>query len=424
MWYSDAAHRDFMWKDKDSESRMEVFVARQPIFDTQLKTFGYELLFRESLDNYFPEIDGDTASSAVLTNSFFSIGIEKLTGGKKAFINFTRDLLLRQVPSLFSPKILYSELLETLEPDKILIDAVTQMTRSGCRFALDDFVFHEKYEPLMRFAAVIKIDIRQTPLEETKPLIDRFAGRSTRFLAEKVETREEYDKAVAMGYSYFQGYFFSKPEIVQKRSIAPFKIRLLEILGELNREDTNVDQLETLIKPDVSLSYRLLQYMNSAFFNLPNKVTSIKGAILFLGLSQVRKIVTLLVTAKLADSKPNELIRVSIIRAKLCELAGEARGFGGDTSELFLLGLFSLMDAILDADMAEIVNDLPVSDRLKLALTKKEGELAEYLKAVSCFEKGEWDDASEMGSICDSLDLTIEKYVEAVEWADAYTRIV
>jgi EAL and modified HD-GYP domain-containing signal transduction protein len=412
-----------MEMNKNSESRMDVFVARQPIFDTRLKVYGYELLFRESLDNYFPEIDGDTASSAVLTNSFFSIGIEKLTGGKKAFVNFTRDLLLKQVPGLFSPKILYSELLETLEPDEALIAVVTRMVRSGCRFALDDFVFHEKFEPLLRFADVIKIDIRQTPLEETKPLIDRFAGKPTLFLAEKVETRQEFDQAVAMGYSYFQGYFFSKPEIVKQRSIAPFKIRLLEILGQLNREDADVDQLEDLIKSDVSLSYRLLQYMNSAFFNLPSKVTSIKGAILFLGLVQVRKIVTLLVTAKLAESKPSELIRLSIIRAKLCELGGGACGYEGDTSELFLLGLFSLMDAILDADMEQIVSQLPVSDRLKVALIKKEGELGDYLKAVSSFEKGRWEDVSQSGSLCESMNLTIEKYVEAVEWADAYTRI-
>ena len=401
---------------------MDVFVARQPILDTRMKTIGYELLFRDSLDNYFPDIDGDIASSTLLSNSFFSIGIEKLTGGKMAFVNFTRDLLHKQFPTLFAPKLLVSELLETIEPDDELISAVSTMKKKGCRFALDDFVFHEKFEPLIQLADIIKIDIMETPLAEVKPFLDRFSDNGIRFLAEKVETREEFDEATAMGFSYFQGYFFSKPEIVRQRSIAPLKIRLLEILGELNREDADMDQIEDLIRSDVSLSYRLLQYMNSAYFNLPNKVTSIKGAILFLGLSQVRKIVTLLVTAKLADSKPSELIRMSIVRAKLCESAGEADGYDGDRSELFLLGLFSMMDAILDSDMQQIVDELPVSDSLKLALVKGEGDLAKYLSAVSIFEQGRWDEESKMCEFCDSLGLTFEDYIAAVEWADAYSR--
>ncbi len=394
---------------------MDVFVARQPILDRQLKTFGYELLFRNSLDNLFPEIDGDTASSTVLSNSFLCMGIEKLTGGKKAFINFTRNLLLKQVPCLFSPKILLSELLETLEPDEELIAAIAQMSKKGCHFALDDFIFHEKYEPLMRFAEIIKIDIQQTPLSEAKQLMDRLTGRPIKFLAEKVENKEEYTEALEIGFSYFQGYFFSKPEIIKRRGIAPFKIRLLQIIGELNRADTDVDRIENLIKSDVSLSYRLLQYMNSAFFNLPNKVTSLKSAIVFLGLTEIRKIVTLMVTAKLAESKPSELIRASVIRARLCELAGQEGGYQGDISELFLLGLFSLMDAVLETEMEKIVDQLPLSDELKRALVKKEGELAKYLDLACCCEKGRWDDMP------DDIpaNLTIDKYMEAVGWADA-----
>ena len=394
---------------------MDVFVARQPILDRQLKTFGYELLFRNSLDNLFPEIDEDTASSAVLSNSFLCMGIEKLTGGKKAFINFTRNLLLKRLPCLFSPKILFSELLETLEPDEELIAAVAQMHKRGCHFALDDFIFHEKYESLMRLTEIIKIDIQQTPLKEAKLLIDRLADRPIKFLAEKVENRDEYAEALGIGFSYFQGYFFSKPEIIKRRGIAPLKIRLLQIIGELNRTDADVDRLEELIKSDVSLSYRLLQYMNSAFFNLPNKVTSIKSAIVFLGLTEIRKIVTLLITAKLAESKPGELIRASVVRARLCELAGRESGYQGDLSELFLLGLFSLMDVVLETEMEQIIDQLPLSDQLKLALVKKEGELIKYLETVCCCEKGRWEEIPEGTPV----NMTMDKYIEAVGWADA-----
>ena len=266
----------------------------------------------------------------------------------------------------------------------------------------------------MRFAKIIKIDIQQTPLAEAKLLIDRLAGRPIKFLAEKVESKEEYTEALEYGFSYFQGYFFSKPEIIKRRGIAPFKIRLLQIIGELNRADADVNRLENLIKSDVSLSYRLLQYMNSAFFNLPNKITSLKSAIVFLGLSEIRKIVTLLITAKLAESKPGELIRASVVRARLCELAGRESDYQGDLSELFLLGLFSLMDAVLETEMEQILDELPLSDQLKLALVKKEGELAKYLEVACCCEKGRWNEMPE--GILTSL--TMDKYIEAVEWAD------
>ncbi len=398
---------------------MDVFVARQPILDKKLKTFGYELLFRGGLDNLFPDVDGDLASSAVLSNTFLGIGIERLTGGKKAFINFTRDLLLKQVPCLFSPRILFSELLENLEPDEDLLAALTQMSRKGCHFALDDFIFREKNESLMRYAAIIKIDIRQTPLPAAKALIDRLAGRPIKFLAEKVETRQEYAEALEMGFAYFQGYFFSKPEIISQRSIAPTKLRLLQIIGELNRADAEVGRLEELIKTDVALSYRLLQYMNSAFYNLPNKVSSIRGAIVFLGLNEVRKIVTLLAAAKLAASKPHELIRTSVMRAKLCELVGQSAGYRGDPAELFLLGLFSLMDAILDSEMGLIIDQLPISEALKRALIEGEGELADLLGLVTCFEKGQWDSCTYLRESHSVAKPTIEKFAEAAAWADA-----
>ncbi|MFH0727884.1 MAG: HDOD domain-containing protein [Pseudomonadota bacterium] len=400
---------------------MDIFVARQPIFNKNLKTFGYELLFRGGLDNLFPNIDGDTASSAVLSNSFLDIGIERLTGGKKAFVNFTRDLLIKQVPCLFSSEILFPEVLENIAPDAEVMAAITAMIRKGYKFALDDFVFSEEMAPLIQKAAVIKIDVRITALKEAKKLIDRLSGQPIRFLAEKVETHEEFKEALRIGFSYFQGYFFSKPEIIQRRGVTPSKMKLLQIIGEANREDADVNRLEDLIKPDLSLSYRFLQYMNSAFFNRPRKITSIKEAILLLGLSEVRKLVTLIAASKLAESKPDELIRSSIMRAKFCELAGELSGYPGEKSELFLLGLFSQMDAILDQELAQIIGELPLSPLLKSALVKEEGDLGCYLKLVRNYERGLWENCREFDGTCQSVNMTVEKYLEAVGWADAFS---
>jgi EAL and modified HD-GYP domain-containing signal transduction protein len=399
---------------------MDIFLARQPIFDRNLKTFGYELLFRGGLDNIFPNIDGDTASSSVLSNSFLCIGLDQLTGNRKAFINFTQNLLLKEVPCLFSPQLLFSEILENIEPDEALIAAVRRMTAKGCQFALDDFSFHEMATPLIRHVSIIKIDVQQTPIAKAKELIDHFAGQPIRFLAEKVETYEEFAQALQCGFSLFQGYFFSRPETIQERSIAPSKIHMLQIIREVNREDADIDRLETLIKTDLSLSYRLLKYLNSAYFNRPIKIQSIKEAILFLGLSEVKKLVMLIATAKLAESKPNELIRLSIMRAKLCEVAGQLSGYEGDSSELFLLGLFSLMNAILDRDMERIVGQLPLSDALKRALIREEGRLGCYLKLIRCYERGQWDACPDFSPECRPIKMTIEQYTSAIGWADAF----
>jgi c-di-GMP-related signal transduction protein len=403
---------------------MDIFVARQPIFNKNLKTFGYELLFRGGLNNLFPNIDGDTASSSVLLNSFIDIGMKRLTGGKKAFVNFTRDLLVRQVPCLFSNDILLVEILETIIPDSEVVAAIKAMVKKGYKFALDDFVFSSEFEPFIQNASIIKIDIQATPFEEAQKVIRKIADPRIKFLAEKVETHEEFAKFLEIGFSYFQGFFFSKPEIIQKRGISPSKMRLLQIIGEANRVDADFDRLENLIKPDVSLSYRLLQYMNSAFFNRPRRITSIREAILLLGLTEVRKLVTLIAASKLADSKPDELIRSSIMRARFCELSGELSGYSGEISELFLMGLFSQMDAILDQPLEEILEALPLSQQVKAALIGEDGALACYLRLVRNYEKGHWDACGCDNSANDQglpIKMTIEKYLEAIGWADAFT---
>ncbi len=400
---------------------MDVFIARQPIFDRRLRTFGYELLFRGGLENFFPGIDGDTASSSVLSNSFLSIGLDQLTGNKRAFVNFTRNLLLKQVPCLFPSKLLYSEILEDVEPDAELVAAVRQMATKGYQFALDDFVLREGIKPLIQYATIIKIDFRQTSPAQAKALIACYAGQRVRFLAEKVETYDEFAQALDSGFSLFQGDFFSQPETIKERSIVPSKVRMIEIIREVSRDDADIDKLETLIKTDLSLSYSLLRYMNSAFFRRPVKINSIKRAILFLGLIEVRKLVMLIATAKLAESKPGELIRLSIMRARLCEVMGQIDGYTGDSSELFLLGLFSLLDAILDRRMDRIVEQLPLSDEIKRALVQGEGRQGCYLKLIRCYEKGLWDSCPDIGSECRPLRMSTEQYTNAIGWADAFT---
>jgi c-di-GMP-related signal transduction protein len=358
--------------------------------------------------------------SKVLSNSFLTIGIDRLAGGKKAFINFTRELLVQKVPTMFPPKSLIIEILEDVEPEETVVAACQEMAREGYEIALDDFFYRARMEPLIALAKTIKIDLRITPVEEIEKIFGNLAAHKVRFLAEKVETYEEFHQALGMGFEYFQGYFFSKPEVLRSRTIVPAKLNLLQIMAKANSKEFSFAELEELIQRDISVSYKLMRYINSAHFKRIREISSIKQAIVLLGEEGIRRFVSLVVMANLAGDKPEELIRASTIRARLCELLGTYRG-GMDPSQFFTVGLFSLIDAILDDAMEHLMEKLPFSERIKQALVKGAGELGDYLNLTASYEKGDWDGVSHMASKIGVEEERIPGYyVDAVGWADSY----
>ena len=400
---------------------MKVYVARQPVFKKNKKLYGYELLFRGGMSNAFPDIDGDTATSKLLSNSFFNIGIDQLTGGKMAFINFTQELLVRKIPMMFPIENMMVEILEDVNPNKELVNACLDIFRAGYAIALDDFVFKDELKPLIKLAQIIKIDFMLSPIEEIKRLVNMLKGSKIKLLAEKIETYDEFEMALSMGFTYFQGYFFSKPEILSSKEIIPSKITLLQIVGEANKKDCNFDKLEKLINRDVSISYKLLRYINSAFFKRACEISTIKHAIVLLGEDEIKRFISLVTTAELASDKPDELVRTSIIRARFCELLGLNSSNGTDVSELFLMGLFSLIDAMLDNTMESIMKNLPLSKNIKQALIEANGGLVDYLKFVSYYETANWDQCSSIiAKIRVDEDKIPEFYQDAVNWADSY----
>ncbi|MBI9085521.1 MAG: HDOD domain-containing protein [Desulfobacterales bacterium] len=403
---------------------MDVYVARQPIFDREKHLHAYEFLFRDGLSNAFPDIDGDTATSRLLANTFFTIGIDRLAGRKKFFVNFTRALLIKRVPTMFPPDRLVVEILEDVEPEPDLVEACREIAAAGYTVALDDFLFRPELKPLIELAHIIKIDLRQTPTSRAEKLIQALGGHQLTFLAEKVETYEEFEQAREMGFALFQGYFFSKPEIVQGKAISPAKITLLQLIRETRRPDCDIDGLDRFINRDVSLSYKLLRYINSTFFRRRMEITSIRHAITLLGERELRQFIALVATAELAQDKPQELIRSTIIRARFCELLGEQSRSPMDTSELFLLGLLSQIDAMLDTKMSAVMETLPLSDRLKNALVSGTGALAGFLDLVTAYESGDWKNCTRLiESVgCDPVAVP-DHYMEAVEWADAYSKL-
>lgn len=268
---------------------MDVFLARQPIFDRFNKLFGYELLFRDSEKNIYQSEDGDKATIEVLKNSFINIGIEKVTGGKKAFINFTENILKSDIFTILPPKSVIVEILEDIEPTEEILELCKKLKKIGYVIALDDFVYSDKYRNLIEIADIIKVDFKITKGYERRKVIDQVNSEDILFLAEKVETMEEFNEAVSFGYSYFQGYYFSKPLIILGKRISENKAVHMKLMQEINSDSFTIDRIENLIKRDLSLSFKLLKLINSANYCFVSEIKSMKQALALLGEKEIKK---------------------------------------------------------------------------------------------------------------------------------------
>ena len=400
---------------------MDAFVARQPILDRQKKIFAYELLFRSGTDNFYQSVDGESATAQVVANSFWVIGLDALTGGKMGFINFTEQSLKDQTPTLIPNDKIAVEILETVEPEEEVIAACRNLKEAGYLLALDDFVYAEKFQPLLELADIIKVDFLISSLPEISALLRHLKNRRVKLLAEKVETQEIFEWAYDRGFDYFQGYFFSKPVIVKGQDIPGNKVTFLLLMQEVNKpaDQFDFEQIEAVVKRDVSLSYNLLKYINSVAFGLRHPVKSIKHALVYLGMDGIKRWINLFALRGLGADKPDTLIIISIIRARFCELMAGPAGFPGREFELFLLGMFSLIDAFLDKEISEILAELPLVADVRDALLTHQGRLWDLLTLVVAYEKGQWVIFSAAAKKMGLNEEVIKKtYFQAVAWAD------
>jgi c-di-GMP-related signal transduction protein len=367
----------------------QVFIGRQPIFDTALKIAGYELLFRSGHLNAYDGTDGDKATSQVINNALMEIGLDEIIGNNPAFINFTKDLLINGVVELLPPERVVIEILETVEVDDELIEGIKKLVDAGYTIALDDFTFSDEWMPLIELAQIIKFDVMQHNVEEIRKQIKKFEGKKVKLLAEKVETQDEYRQLIEEGFTLFQGYFFSKPDIVSQKSLSEGSVYLLQLLAKIQNPDLDVNEIEGLISNDVSLSYKLFRCVNSAAFGLKNKMNSIKQAVVYLGIQRLKNWVCLLAMSGNPD-KSSELIQVGLVRAKMCELiANECKLPEKDS--YFVVGLFSILDAILDQPLDEVLKKMPLDESLNAALLDCDGDMGKALLcSISC-EKCNWD---------------------------------
>lgn len=400
---------------------MDVLVARQAIFDRERRVHGYELLFRsEAGQNAFDGTEGSLATRQVLANSLLVIGLENLVGTKKAFVNFGRAPLLQGWHSSLPVENTVIELLETVEPDDDVIAACAELRRQGYQLALDDFVFREGSERLLQVADLVKIEIGSMPRPEQKVLVRSYRQRGLLTLAERVETNEEFEWAHDVGYDFFQGYFFAKPVIVRGRKIPATKVHCMRLLQEAQREELDFERLEALILEDVSLSYQLLRYVNSPLFAVTNRIKSIRQALLFFGEDELRKWIALATLARTADDKPGELILHSLVRARFCEaMAQLAKRDSGQSA--FLMGLFSLLDALIDRPLEEALAEMNLAPEIAAVLNGTAADtdaLRSIYELSKAYEVGDWPRVEELAAKVSLTGSSLgEIYCSAAGWA-------
>ncbi len=385
---------------KSNSSR--IFIARQPIFRRNKKVYAYELLFRSGLDNYFdPAQDGDRATSNVITDSFLLLGIANVTMGRRAFINFSGPMICRDWPALFPSHQTVVEILENVEVTPDLVAACRPLVNRGYTLALDDFLYEPRFDPLLELADIVKFDVQQMSRDALERQVNELRSRfKVRLLAEKIETNEEFDAAMELGFEFFQGYFFKRPHVISGLDIPGSKLQYLEILRLIRSEFYDFTQLSRLIADDVSLSYKLLKYVNSPYYRRRREIRSLQSAVALVGEEDLRKWLSLVMMSYMAEDKPDELVRLAVIRGQFCEIIGEKLQGRAARDLYHTVGMFSLLDALLDRPMEELLGELNFSDEIKDALTgNSKGMLYQCLYLVKAYEMGSWERVSHAASV-------------------------
>ena len=391
---------------------MEIYVARQPIFDSNKNVVAYELLHRQAGETQYAQQDGNYASSSVIAGNFLSLGLDSLTSGKQAFINFTAELLTSGVATILPKDQLVIELLETIEPTEQIVSTCKELSSEGYQLALDDFVMQPGYEELLRFVNIVKVDFLATTPQQQKGIVVRWKRDGLRFLAEKVETDADFKRAVACGYTLFQGYFFAKPVLLAANAVPVSKLGYLQLMTALNQKNPDFRQIASAIESDVAISLETIKLVNSAFYGKKQRIRPIHQAVVSLGMEGVRKWIYLSALRKLVSKKPDILISNSLIRSRFMELLSEQNGAQSRMSEYALLGLFSLLDTITNCSFPLLLKDLNISDDIKAVLMygQQDSHIGKAFQLMLAYEKGDWQSAQ---TLCSELGISIESVSEA-----------
>ncbi len=395
------------------------FVARQPILTGNQKIFGYELLFRDGLKNYVAAEDTAVASRNTLDVATL-MGLDILCDGQLAFINCTRDDLLRDYVTLLPSAQTVVEMLGDVEPEDSVVAACRRLKGAGYLIALDDFAMNDPREALIELADIVKVDVKTTSPQQIAALMKRYARCGSRMLAKKVETHAEFVAAQKAGFDYFQGYFFRKPELRTTGPMPANRIGYLRLLQAASNPDFDASAIEKAVKSDASFCYRLLRYLNSASFGFSNEIHSVRHAIFMLGESEFRRWVRMVTALGASDGKCSDVLLAGLVRARFCELMAPAVQPGG--SDLFFLGLLSVMDSVLEMPMARVLETVPVAQEIKAALLGEAGSLRPLYLLMLALESGDWQEVKKLAQQFHLSESELsDHYWEAMEWARQIT---
>ena len=404
---------------------MFAYVARQSILNANKEVFAYELLFRDGKSNCFPEIEPDEATSKLLTGSQLSLGVEEIADGKLAFINFHEDTLLYRFPTFLDPQNVIIEIVETVPITDRLIEACRHIKNLGYKIALDDHDFDPKWDAFLPHVHIVKVDIQESEYETVAANMEKFKQAGLKLVAEKVETHEEFERYKALGFDYFQGYFFAKPEVLKQKNIPSSKILMMELMDASSSRNFDFDRINDIITRDVALSYMLLRFINNPLVNKRHKITTLRHALTYMGEIEVKKFIALIALANMGDNKPQELVHLSLVRAKFCELTAAACNEIENPPKGFLVGLFSLLDALLDQTMDDLMEKLPLSPELKNALCGMQSSLRDYLALARSFEEGNWQNVKRLSAKLElKQQLTHSFYNESIKWGKSMTQSI
>ena len=389
------------------------YVARQPIFDRDQNVFGYELLFRDGLENCFSG-DLDQAARSTVDRSLL-MGLDVLCDGRRAFVNCTRDTLIKGLITLLPSTSTVVEILETVPADPDVIAACRALKEQGYLLALDDYVANDPREALLPLTDIVKVEMQLTTEEQRKGLMKQIGG-TCRMLAEKIETQAEFVRTRDQGFVYFQGYFFRRPEMLSTRELPANRLNYLRMMQEVSKPDLNLPALEKLIKSEASVCYRLLRYLNSAAFGFRKEIHSVKHALSLLGERDLRRWIRLVAAVGAGQDKTSDLVLSALVRGRFGELLSPHVKHG--ESDLFLMGLFSLIDAMLEMPMESVLERIPIDHETKAVLLGKPSALRPVFRLMLAHESGEWAAAE---SLSEEMNLSSEDvagyYWQAQQWA-------
>lgn len=399
---------------------MDVYIARQPILSSDKTLSGFELLYRDSGDNFYnPNLDGNHATSAVLAEAISVFDLHKLTKGKVAYVNFTRDLLLQGTPMLLNPRQFAIEILEDVEFDAPVIEQMRKLKSAGYTLVLDDYIGDPIPEEVLTLVDTVKVDFIGADKARRKTIARDLLQYGKKMLAEKVETKEDFQEAVSYGYDLFQGYYFSKPVVLKKNAMDISSVSYMKLLKEISSEDIDLNKIANIIYPDAHMTYKLLKKMQTVQYYRGHTVTSIKHALVRMGINEVRRWIMLLLMRRAIGDDMDELLRIALIRAVFCECISEKLN-SGTGNDAFLVGIFSIIESE-DAAFDELMDNIQVSDTIKHALTG-ENQLANILRLIKLYENGNTEEVRDLlqKSFPDfKMQNLTPIYIAAVNYADS-----